>query len=149
MVVCICFSMIGIPLCLLCLSKLSGDLADMFRALFSSMTNYLRFCCTEKNNIENNLKEKEEKKIDLNTFSIESLNFIKNSVENDLNSDCESDDSDDNSEKKISVPLFVVMIIIFLYVLAGSVMFKNLEGWSLIKSTYFSFITMSTIGNDI
>lgn len=155
MVVCICFSMIGIPLCLLCLSKLSGDLADMFRTIFSSTLFFLRIQFFEKfiNQNKNFKSQNKTDKIELNKYTIESLNFMKNCVESDIanivslsDNETQSNNLDyENSENKLA-SLLTVMIIIFLYIISGSFMFKYLEGWSLIESTYFSFITMSTIG---
>lgn len=147
MVVCICFSMIGIPLCLLCLSKLSGDLADIFRTVFSTILNFLRMQINKCHNQNKNLdSQKKIDKIDLNKYTIESLNFLKNCVEREIDLETDSDDSDYENYGTKLASLITVMIIIFLYIIMGSLMFKYLEGWSLIQSTYFSFTTMSTIG---
>ena len=61
--------------------------------------------------------------------------------------DDDSDDEDDDyDEKKITVPLTVTMIVIAGYILGGAVLFGLWEGWDVLQSAYFCFITLSTIG---
>lgn len=65
--------------------------------------------------------------------------------------DYDSDDDDNEDEawealNKVSVPLTVSMGIIGLYIALGAVLFKYWEGWDLLQSSYFCFITLSTIG---
>jgi hypothetical protein len=46
-----------------------------------------------------------------------------------------------NEHKKITVPISVTLFILLSYVIFGGVFFKTLEGWSLLDSVYFCFIT--------
>jgi hypothetical protein len=52
------------------------------------------------------------------------------------------DEEDLRRNQRIGVPLTVTMIIITTYILIGSVMFHNFEGWSMIQAGYFCFITL-------
>jgi len=49
-------------------------------------------------------------------------------------------------EQKIRVPIYVCLIIITGYILAGSVLFTYWEGWDIMTGSYFCFVTLSTIG---
>ncbi|CAF0790780.1 unnamed protein product [Brachionus calyciflorus] len=147
MVVCICFAMIGIPLCLLCVSKLSRDLANIFRVVYARFIKLLfGKCLTPKKNPKSkSFKPKLNLEIISRFNDSYDLNFIKNSIESESDSDSE-DSYLENEQHRITVPLFVIMIIICLYVMAGSYLFQFLEGWTSVTSSYFSFITMATIG---
>ena len=48
--------------------------------------------------------------------------------------------------KKITVPISLSLLILSSYVLFGGIIFKTLEGWSILDGVYFCFITLSTIG---
>lgn len=60
-------------------------------------------------------------------------------IDDDLN-------GSDETEERVTVPLTITMIIITLYILIGAVIFNQFEGWTLIQSGYFCYITLSTIG---
>ncbi len=47
---------------------------------------------------------------------------------------------------KVRVPISICLIVIVSYILAGSVLFMLWEKWDLLKSSYFCFITLTTIG---
>ena len=51
-----------------------------------------------------------------------------------------------SEHKKVTVPISVTLFILLSYVIFGGVFFKTLEGWSLLDSVYFCFITLTTIG---
>lgn len=48
--------------------------------------------------------------------------------------------------KKITVPISVTLLILSTYIILGGIIFKSLEGWSVLDGVYFCFITLSTIG---
>lgn len=60
-----------------------------------------------------------------------------------LNDDLNGEDEQD---EKVTVPLTITMIIITLYILIGAVLFNQFEGWGLVQSGYFCYITLATIG---
>ena len=59
----------------------------------------------------------------------------------------EDDEEDEEEEEEhVSVPLTVAMSVIAAYILIGAAMFGAWEGWDIIDASYFSFVTVSTIG---
>ena len=48
--------------------------------------------------------------------------------------------------KKITVPISITLFIFSSYIIAGGILFKTLEEWSILDSVYFCFVTLSTIG---
>ena len=61
-------------------------------------------------------------------------------------------DDDDDEEEDIwdrmesRVPFGAVILIIVGYIFLGALMFNKFEGWTLIQSVYFCYITLATIG---
>ena len=52
-----------------------------------------------------------------------------------------------NDEPKVTVPISICLIIIAVYIFAGSLLFYTVwEDWDYITGSYFCFITLSTIG---
>ncbi|GAB1607782.1 TWiK family of potassium channels protein 18-like [Argonauta hians] len=60
--------------------------------------------------------------------------------------DDDDDDDDDEDLSNVTIPLTVTLLVIFVYIMFGALLFKLWEGWDLLQSTYFCFITLSTIG---
>ncbi|CAK9291806.1 unnamed protein product [Gordionus sp. m RMFG-2023] len=50
------------------------------------------------------------------------------------------------SYSKITVPMWLSISVLILYVLAGTILFSTWEEWDYIDGSYFCFITLSTIG---
>ncbi|KAL6726886.1 hypothetical protein Aduo_008814 [Ancylostoma duodenale] len=48
--------------------------------------------------------------------------------------------------EKISVPLSLVVLTMFAYLIAGTILFKLWEGWTFLESFYFCYISLTTIG---
>ncbi len=46
----------------------------------------------------------------------------------------------------VLVPVMICLIIIFLFLFGGALMFSSWEGWDLGPALYFCFITLTTIG---
>eukprot|EP00095_Tigriopus_kingsejongensis_P012240 maker-scaffold87_size395581-snap-gene-1.14 protein:Tk12240 transcript:maker-scaffold87_size395581-snap-gene-1.14-mRNA-1 annotation:"AGAP004717-PC" len=57
---------------------------------------------------------------------------------------CSEDEQDDYSRK--SVPIWLSLLLVVAYIVWGSYIFRDWEGWSLLDSAYFCFITLTTIG---
>ena len=75
------------------------------------------------------------------------LQRIDSQREKLVESDSEDEDEREwESINKVSVPVTVSMMIIALYIFGGAVLFKYWEEWDLLQSSYFCFITLSTIG---
>uniref|UniRef100_A0A1I8IZX5 Ion_trans_2 domain-containing protein n=1 Tax=Macrostomum lignano TaxID=282301 RepID=A0A1I8IZX5_9PLAT len=58
----------------------------------------------------------------------------------------EDDEEDDEEEDIVNIPISVTILLLILYILLGAAVFRIWEKWTLIEGTYFSFITLSTIG---
>lgn len=63
-----------------------------------------------------------------------------------IDDEMNGDNDDGESEERVTVPLTITMIIITLYILIGALIFNQFEGWTLIQSGYFCYITLATIG---
>ena len=46
---------------------------------------------------------------------------------------------------KVIIPVTLCIVIIMVYIMLGAVMFHSWEGWDLISSAYFCFITLTTV----
>lgn len=58
-----------------------------------------------------------------------------------------SDDEDlaeDYSQR--NVPIWLSLCLVIAYIVMGAFIFQEWEGWSLLDSSYFCFITLTTIG---
>lgn len=58
----------------------------------------------------------------------------------------EDDDDFDTEADEVSVPLTVTLIVIGVYVFLGALLFSVWEEWDWLKSAYYCFITIATIG---
>ncbi|ROT79747.1 hypothetical protein C7M84_001523 [Penaeus vannamei] len=60
------------------------------------------------------------------------------------------DDYDDEEEDEMGgdkpVPIWLGVMLVFAYILAGAFLFAGWEGWGFLDSVYFCFITLTTIG---
>jgi hypothetical protein len=74
--------------------------------------------------------------------------------EENLSGDGKLNDDDDEDENEADmwdriedhVPFGAVILIIVAYLCMGAFMFNRFEGWTMIESVYFCYITLSTIG---
>jgi hypothetical protein len=67
----------------------------------------------------------------------------------DLENDDKKSDRADISKldiKKVRVPISLCLLVIFMYVFAGALLFSRWESWDLLTGSYFCFVTLSTIG---
>lgn len=148
-----CYSLIGIPFFVLWISRLSQRFGDIFRACYSRtliILKYIRFKCCPKNNRKKSYIDN----IPIEKFELESLKDMDSmsNLSNDSYDELflEATDQFDlfkKPVKKVSIPLFIVILIIALYIYIGSLVLNYLEGWNFLQSVYFSFISMSSIGN--
>ncbi|CAF1106217.1 unnamed protein product [Adineta steineri] len=150
---CICYATIGIPIFLLCVANISGVLGEMFRFI------YARIICgpcillkKRRAAAARRARLEEEHGINVNhaNAAVWSANDEnqKNPVKKSISPIKIDEEPEDIVEKyqRVAVPLTVTMIIIAAYIWIGSALFHSFEGWSMIQSGYFCFITLSTIG---
>jgi hypothetical protein len=70
-------------------------------------------------------------------------------VDKDIEKNIVEDDDDDGDEKKeeeVAIPFPVVVGLLFGYLFIGALLFKNIEGYTVIQGLYFCFVTLATIG---
>ena len=59
---------------------------------------------------------------------------------------CSSDSSIDTSESHIQIPLSICLFIMVGYICGGAALFSRWEKWDFIESSYFCFVSLTTIG---
>jgi len=138
--------MIGIPLFLLTMADVSLAMSKLFKNGFNKLA---RFLCLKKQP----KKEKCDEVYDpTNVFE---ARFVHDERDEDFFETNEYQENVSNINRNASyrmrnsaysVPLIIALFIFALYIFIGSLIFEKLEGLSKIKSSYFSFITVATIG---
>jgi hypothetical protein len=63
----------------------------------------------------------------------------------DDDDDDDDDDEDEYEESANEVPMSVALLVIFVYSLAGALLFRRFESWTLTQSAYFVYTTLTTI----
>src|SRR5271156_5379891 len=58
----------------------------------------------------------------------------------------EEDDVDEQEVRKRPVPIWLCILLVLSYIVGGAFLFANWEGWKLLDSAYFCFVTLTTIG---
>ncbi|CAF2057795.1 unnamed protein product [Rotaria magnacalcarata] len=150
---CISYGTVSIPIFLLCLANISGVLGEMFRFLYDRVLcapyDMLRKRCLLAN------KTKDEEENGVGTGRVDSDDNVlddenkKSSLKQPSNTSADHDEFDEHhkgEKRRVAVPLTVTMIIIAVYIYMGSGLFHAFEGWTMMQSGYFCFITLSTIG---
>lgn len=145
--VCICYALLGVPLFLISIANLSGVFADSFRYAYA---NWFCYAC-KKDTSGNNQKKKvnedtnNEKLEDLNDLNVNEFSMTAKAKVID---DEEEEESEENEQKKkVNVPLIIILFVLFGYIFFGGWIFSLVEAWTLVQGTYFSFISVFTIGN--
>lgn len=127
------------------MADISLALSKLFKNGFNKVA---RFLCLKK-------EPKKEKSEDYyNPVGLEAR-FVEDERDDDF---FETDEYEENISSRyknatyrmrhsaFSVPLAIALSIFALYIFIGSLIFEKLEGLNKIKSSYFSFITVATIG---
>ena len=64
----------------------------------------------------------------------------------DAQNDEEAEEEELEENDHVSVPLIFVVLTFAGYIIIGGLIFQSREEWSLINATYYTFISLSTIG---
>ncbi|KAI3379478.1 hypothetical protein SNEBB_001327 [Seison nebaliae] len=147
-IVCICYATIGIPLFVMSLANLSGLMGNAFRYCYSRI---FCFCCLRQQRRKNKLMEEFVKENDLEEIPFNELEYhVTDEQQLDtlykINNIALADGIDLENYQAVTVPLTVSMFLIAGYVMFGAFIFKIFEGWDLLASAYFCYITLSTVG---
>jgi hypothetical protein len=141
--------MIGIPLFLLTMADISLGMSKLFKSGFNKIA---RFLCLKKESKKDKIEEVYDP---TNAFE---ARFVEDEIDDDFFETSEYEENisyrNRNASYRMrnsaySVPLIIALFIFALYIFIGSLIFEKLEGLTKIKSSYFSFITVATIGNFI
>ncbi|KAK6051593.1 Ion channel [Cooperia oncophora] len=153
------YAIIGIPLMLLFLTNIGDVMAKIFRFLYAqSIRLKFRLILWHKkrkaakirraNSLVSRLTRAHRVK---NDSSIDSFAVGGPDVEDLLTARVEMEQLEVRETaqaqlEKISVPLSLVVLTMFAYLIAGTILFKLWEGWTFLESFYFCYISLTTIG---
>ncbi|XGW17828.1 hypothetical protein V3C99_002438 [Haemonchus contortus] len=153
------YAIIGIPLMLLFLTNIGDVMAKIFRFLYAqSIRLKFRLILWHKkrkaakirraNSLVSRLTRAHRVKAD---SSIDSFAVGGPDVEDLLTARVEMEQLEVRETaqaqlEKISVPLSLVVLTMFAYLVAGTILFKLWEGWTFLESFYFCYISLTTIG---
>ena len=120
----IVYAVFGIPLTLLCLTNIGDLMATGFRLLYGRVC--CGVCCLLFKPSRKKLPDPEKGLLDTGEEII-----VQTKVK---------------SAAEIQVPTSVCILLMTSYILLGTLLFCMWEKWDFVTGTYFSFITLSTIG---
>ncbi|XP_050720145.1 TWiK family of potassium channels protein 7-like [Eriocheir sinensis] len=123
-VFCILYSLVGCPLLLIFLGGLGNSIADTFIFIYSRIC--CRWCRSRRN--EEELPPDASKK------------------QRKLLVDDEVGKEEYMPTESLYVPIIINLTLLEMYIMLGAVLFSYWEGWDLTSSSYFTFITLSTVG---
>uniref|UniRef100_A0A1I8A6S9 Ion_trans_2 domain-containing protein n=1 Tax=Steinernema glaseri TaxID=37863 RepID=A0A1I8A6S9_9BILA len=164
----ILFAIIGIPLMLLFLTNIGDVMAKIFRFLYArSIRLKYKLILWHKrrkaakirraNSLVNRLARAQSNRFGgyggqpvKSDCSVESLGVVGD-VQDLLTARAQLDqlevkESVEAQLQRISVPLSLVLLTMFAYLVAGSILFCLWEGWTFLDSFYFCYISLTTIG---
>lgn len=121
---CIFYSITSCPLLLVFLGNLGSSMAHAFTYIYS------RCCCRWCRGRRN----------------YEELPANASKKQLRLLIDDEIGEEEYMPTSKVDVPITINLVLLFMYMMMGSRLFMYWEGWTLGSSTYFTFVTISTIG---
>lgn len=80
------------------------------------------------------------------------VNFEGDFKESHVIDDEEAEEDEEEgleSSKKVVVPLIIVVFTIITYIVFGGFLFSITEDWDMIQGSYFSYISLATIGTHL
>lgn len=123
------YALIGIPLTVLCISKIGWVMANLFRTLYGGT-----FCLECRQRFFGSVQ-----RTSANIVSV---------TEGGVYIDSESNEevAVEHSHHRTEVPILIPIALMVWYIVFGAIMFTIWEDWSYFTGAYFCFITLSTIG---
>uniref|UniRef100_A0A0P4WJ59 Potassium channel domain-containing protein n=1 Tax=Scylla olivacea TaxID=85551 RepID=A0A0P4WJ59_SCYOL len=121
---CIFYALVGCPLLLIFLGNLGNSIAETFIFVYSRIC--CRWCRSRRN--EEELPPHTSKK------------------QRKLLVDDEVGKEEYMPTEFLHVPIVINLVLLMVYIILGAVLFSFWEGWNLTSASYFTFITLSTIG---
>ncbi|CAF0848336.1 unnamed protein product [Rotaria sp. Silwood1] len=155
-ITCICYALIGIPMFLIYLTKISSILGDMFRLMYSTFIRCIYCYCRirTRSQICSMHSKKSFNQYIIDYVGTTSIDPSWPEANDQFNEDQLSNYKDDNVEEiddvwnrvESQIPVLVIILIIIGYVCLGAYMCHQFEGWTITESVYFCYITLATIG---
>uniref|UniRef100_A0A1I8GJP7 Ion_trans_2 domain-containing protein n=1 Tax=Macrostomum lignano TaxID=282301 RepID=A0A1I8GJP7_9PLAT len=143
------YAILGIPLMLLFLTKIGEPTAVLFRGFYLNIV-----CCKcfikklphESKNFNN--QDEQSKDQQQTSWRTVEDGVVKQAPAKVSELVVVEDDEDDEEEEEevVNIPITVTIMLLIFYILIGASVFRVWEEWTVIEGTYFSFITLSTIG---
>ncbi|XP_060601743.1 potassium channel subfamily K member 2-like isoform X2 [Ruditapes philippinarum] len=142
-VLCIVYAGIGVPLALLLLAELGKRFTMALKFLWAFVRRYYYYGYCKKVRERNPFQRKYE------------LNDDHLPDDEAKSEDGKSDDRSRSGSRIIygyevddefNVPITIAILILFVYILLGAMMYSIWEDWDFIEAIYFVFISLSTIG---
>ncbi len=144
------------------MANISSILGDIFRFVYSILLRCICCCCRiyGRNKRRQNSRKKSSNEQDMEYVGATTVDpswpeaHHQHHVNRENFNDYE-DDSDEDLDDEIDevwrhmenrVPILVVMAVIVGYIYLGAIMFSNTEGWTILISVYFCYISLATIG---
>ncbi|XP_064621196.1 uncharacterized protein LOC135484052 isoform X3 [Lineus longissimus] len=171
-VVTMIYAMFGIPLMLLCMAYIGSIWANILRLIYAGLIKCFQVSHKKKKKKPEKSKVKEQPSTDIKS----SKDAIKKDKPDGDAKECEKKPLDENEkagssqeaaepekdgdvevgkkeketqkpeDEEIRVPILLAVFILAVYMAFGAVLFHLWEGWGYLESSYFCFITFSTIG---
>lgn len=114
-------------------------MGDLIRIIYSGLVRlFFGSCLHKKSSIINEKKDSSDDFFD--------SSYVKNEDSLSSKDKIHYNELTKPKPRLYPVPLAIIFLILAGYISLGSIIFRDLEGWSQISSTYFSFITIATIG---
>jgi len=120
---CIGYALLGIPLMVLFMASIGDWMATTFRWIYSRVL--CRWCRARRRDSELP-PEMDRRTLGIGRDDIGKERYMPTDL--------------------VMVPIMVNLILIFLFIFLGAVMFNLMEGWDPATSAYFCFVTLTTIG---
>ena len=147
-----CYAIIGIPLFLLTLANISSILGDFFKFIYG---NIICFPCNYMYKLHKGRGKKrrlDEEYDEDDDDDDENKDYTFRKKEKELNAEKaqvidDQEDEEEEEEREINVPLCIVLGIVGSYMYLGGLIFSNNEGWTMIQSVYFVYVSLTTMGN--